>query len=324
MHDAIAFLKDSVRRGPASVGCSDCYVSDGKTLRAVNDVLHAGVDWPSGAAFTLPAEAVDSFLSRCDEVTSIDVGETTVVLRSKRYRSTIHRRFEEPAPRPTLPDEWNPVPPGLIDALKVAKRFTDDTSTGARLWLTAVRLWNDRVTACSGKVAIDIELPGLPLDKPMLLGKAALDFLTAQGVPDEYGTDRATMSFKWDDGRWARCQTVNAVMPEEIISKLFSERLGTEAPVPITAEWAQAHADAAALGDHSVGLSVTGFHAKKDGIDSEIALAVDVPTDHMSWWGTKDLGTVIEVASAWNPGSYPEPALFVGEGFRGAIVGVQR
>lgn len=324
MHNVVKFLRDAVSRGPATTGCGNCYVFDQTTARASNDALHAGVDWPSGATFTLPAEAVDSFLARCDEVKSIDVGETQVVLRSGRYRSTIDRRFEEPTPMPVLPDEWYPVPAGFLEAIKVAKRFTDDTSTGARLWLTSVRLWRDRVTACSGKVAIDISLPGLDLDKPKLLGKTALDFLTAQGIPDEYGMDRSTISFRYDDGRWVRCQTVNAEMPEEIIQRLFSEKLGTEAPVVIDDNWRHAHADAAALGDHSVGLTITGFKAVKDSITSEISLAVDVSTDHASWWSTKDLGTVIEVASAWNPCNYPEPALFVGEGFRGAIVGVLR
>lgn len=321
MHDIVAFLKAAVKRGP-TIGTSDCYISDGATMRAYNDTLHAGIDWASNVEFILPADAVDAFLSRCEEISNIEVKETTIILKAGKLRSTISRRDAEPTPPPVLPDEWFDVPKGFIEAIKIAQKFTDENS--GRIWQTGVRLWNERVTSCSGKVVIDINLPGLELEKPKLLGKSALAFLIGQDCPDQYGVDRNTISFKWNDGRWVRCQVLNDELPEEIIQRLFSERLGTEAPIAIDNAWIAAHADAAALGDNSIGLSIVGLTAIKENIKSEIALEVDVPTDHASWWETKGLGIMISVADAWNPLNYPEPALFVGPTFKGAIVGVQR
>lgn len=306
------------------MGAQDCYIINPTSIRASNDVLHAGIEWPSGATFALPAEAVDSFLKRTTEVKSIKVADETVTFQTGRLRSVINRRNEEPTPAPVLPDEWTPIPSGFVESLKVARQFTNETATGHRLWQTAIRIWDERITACSGAAAIDIQLPGLIIDRPKLLGKAALDFLSSQGDPDEFGVDRNTISFRWDDGRWVRCQVINAEMPEEIISKLFSERLGTEASVPINDEWRAAHADADALGDGSLGLTITGFKVIKDNITTDISLDVDVPTDHSSWWSTKDFGNMLAVAKSWNPLAWPEPALFVGDNFKGCIVGVQR
>lgn len=324
MHDAIAYLKNAAQRGPGVRGAKDCYIVNPDSIRASNDWLHAGIDWASGASFVLPADAVDVFLARTTEITDIKVSEKTVLFKSGRLQSTIERRFEEPEPAPVLPDDWLPVPEEFTEKLKIARNFINEGAEGPRIWQAGVRIWNERITACSGSILIDIETPGLIIERPKILSKDTLDFLIAQGDPDEFGIDRNTISFRWDDGRWVRCKEYDTTMPEEIIKSIFSEKGGTEAPVTINDDWKIAHADAAHLGDGSLRLTVTGFQALKDHIVSDISLSVDVPTDHSSWWSSKDFGNMIAVAKSWNPLAWPDPALFVGNGFKGVIVGVKR
>lgn len=323
MHDVVAFLKDAVKRGAGAMGVQNCYLSDGAMVRAANDVLHAGIDWPSGAVFALPADAVDAFLSRVDDVKSIDVNERAVVLKSGRLRSSIDLRHDEPEPAPPLPEEWNPVPATFVTALKIAQGFTDPTATGNRLWQSAVRIWSGRVTACNGRCLVDIDVGNLPMEDPKLLGKAAVDFLVTQGNPDEFGTDKNTITFRWDDGRWVRCQVVNTEMSEANLVGIFS-KVGTETPCTIDEGFRVAYADAAALSDNTIGLTETGFRAVKENIRSDVEVESDLPEGHSSQWGTKDLGIVLGVATAWNPAAYPDvPALFVGPMMRGVIVGLK-
>lgn len=324
MHDAIAFLRDAVKRGSDVRGAQGCYIINPTSIRASNDILHAGIDWESGASFVLPADAVDAFLGRTTEITNIKVTEKNVIFSAGRLKSTIERRYEEPEPAPVLPEDWLPVPSGFTTSLKIAKQFINELASGGRIWQAGVRLWDERITACSGAIAVDMKCPGLMIERPKLLGKGPLEFLIAQGDPDEFGVDHSTISFRWDDGRWVRSKLYDAEMPEKLIEQMFTEKAGTDAPVPINDDWRAAHADAMALGDGSLGLTITGFRVMKNHIETDISLDVDVPTDHSSWWSSKDMGNMLAIATAWNPLAWPNPALFVGEGFRGIIAGVQR
>lgn len=321
MHDIIAFLKEAVSRNVAG---NDCYIFDGETVRATNITMHAGIEWKSPARFALPADAVDAFLARTTEVQELKVEATHVVFRSGRLSSRINRYLEDPQPMPDMPEEWQRSPPGLTSALKMAQNFLGEGS-GGRIWVTAVRLWGDRVTASSGQIMIDIDVPGLDMDDPRLLPQGTVAFLIAQGDPDEYGTDDNSITFRWEDGRWMRTRLIDAEMPEDSVRKILDEMVGDEAPVEITDEWRAALADAVALGDGAMELTAAGIKSANKSHVTNIDLAVDVSVDHLSRWGTKNLAAVAAVATHWNPGAYPSiPSLFRGDGVKGAIVGIQK
>ncbi len=323
MHEVVSFLKDAVKRGAGAMGTQDCYISSGDSLRAANDVMHAGLDWESGVGFAVPADAVDAFLARAKTIDNITLNENDIVLRSGRLRSRIRLRHDEPVPKPSFPDEWIPVPDGFIEALKVAQGFIDPAATGSRLWQSAIRVWAGRVTACNGRILVDITVDGMFMEKPKLLGKPAVNFLISQGKPDEFGVDNSTVTFRWDDGRWVRCQTVNTEMLEGNLAAIF-DKVGTDAPVAIDDEWRNVFADAAALSDNTVGLMSDGFRAIRENIASDIALDTGLASGHESWWAAKDLAVILAVASAWNPGSYPNPSYFMAPMTRGVIVGVAK
>jgi hypothetical protein len=322
MHDVVSFLKDAAFKG-ATAGVGDCYIVDGVMIRANNGILHAGIEWPSETPFALPAEAVDAFLGRVKEVTEILVEDNHVILKAGRLTSKINRRFEEAEPIPDLPTEWKKCPAGLTDALKMAQPFTGEGS-GGRVWVTGVRLWQDRVTASSGKAMIDIELPGLAMEKAQLLSEKVVSFLVAQGDPDEYGTDNSSITFRWEDGRWVRCQLIDGEMPEDSVNRIFEEIVGKKAPVKIDDNWKEALADASALSDGTVVVSDSGLRAFNKHSSSSVDMPIKVGADHMSYWHGKDLISVVAIATAWNPAAYPSAAFFKGDGFRGAISGVQK
>ena len=321
MHDVIKFLKDAVSRGVAA-GLEDSYVIDGKMIRAYSDFMHAGIPWPSKKAFAVPAKPVEDFLARVDAVQKIKVEDSTVTLSTGKLRSTIDRRFEDPQPIPDLPEDWTRSPPGLGDALKKAQPFTGEGS-GPRVWVTTVRLFEDRVSAGNGQVMIDIKVPGLGMPRAKLLSQRVVDFVATQGDPDKFGDDDHTVTFAWDDGRWVRCRLVDATMDENLIQRIFNEIVRKEAPVRFDDDWRKGLEHAVALADSSSVIEITeaGFIIQNKSITSRVDFDTGVPAGHRSWWNAKHLSSIASVAESWDPGAYPSPALFLGKDVRGAISG---
>jgi hypothetical protein len=315
VHDVISFLKTVPSRG-AATGLLGCYISLGGSLYAKNDTFQVGIEYDLGADFAASSDAIDAALSRMKEVKAIDIGENTLTLKSGRLRSEIRVIDPNDFPLIQLPDDWQGSPKGLTAAIDAARKFVGD-----RVWTAGVRLWAGRVTACNpAQALIDIDVKGLSLERPYLLPAAAAAFLVEQGDPDEIGPSDNTIAFRWSDGRWMSTKLLDFEMPEDTFIRLFEEKLGSETPTAVNDEWRAAVADAEALGDGSLRLTAEGLQARKDNIITDVNVDLGLPDDHKSAWSTKGLSLMSSVATAWNPLSYPNPALFVGKGVRGAVV----
>lgn len=316
MHDVVAFLKDAVTRGPGA-GAGGCYVVKDGNIYARSMMMQAGVAWDAGAEFTIPADALDAALARMKEITELKIEADAVIIKSGRLKSSIKRQFVEAVPIPDFPDVWTRSPPGLSAALARAKPFI-----GERIWMTGVRLWDGRVTAV-GKALIDIDVPGLEIDRACLLSEGVVSFLAAQGDPDEMVREENSISFRWEDGRWMRAQLIDDEMPEKHIVGIL-EKGGRSVPVDVTDEMREAVADMAALSDGIIELTDAGFRGMKENATVEAQIEVDVPEDHKSCWEVKSLGSVLKEARAWNPAAWPDPARWEGDDCRGALVGYRR
>lgn len=314
MHDIISFLRDAVTRGPAATGTAGCYVVRDGAIYARNLAMQAGIPWPSKKNFTIPATALDEALARIKEVKTIKVNDDTVVIGDGRMRSTIQRVHDEPPPLPDFPDEYEPCPPGLAEALKKAKPFVGD-----RQWQQGVCVLDGRLVAFSGHAGVEISF-GIAVGRQRILTIPVVDFLIAQGDPDEFAEEENAVIFRWEDGRWMRAQLLNEEMPESMIEGIFT-KVGDEAATPMGAGWKEALSDAAALSNTTVRLSIEGFQGKKENVVTDVAFPIDVPPDHTSYWHSDHLAAVLEVAEAWNPLAYPEPAFFKGKNVRGVICG---
>ncbi len=327
MHDIIDFLKTAVTRGNASVGMgggSGCYIVQQNTIYAVNMIFQVGIEWPSKRNFMIAADAFDAALSRIKEVKSLKITDDLVIVSGGRLRAEIKNINEEPPGLPTLPEEWQPSPPGLTDALKKAKPFIGD-----RVWQQGVCLTDNRVISFSPRAGVEIQLPGFNLPKQYLLTEPVVTFLIAQGDPDEYAAEDQMLNFRWEDGRWLRTKLLDDQMPLDMIDAIFAKALGggkedKVASVKLDDSWKEALADAEAMADSTVMLFVDGFQAVKEHVTTQVDLDVNVPADHTSHWEAKALGAVLEIADAWNPCSYPQPAFYKGEGLRGVIAGYRK
>lgn len=316
-HNAINFLKDAVTRG-AGAGVNGCYVVHDGHIHCRNISTQAGVPWDAGASFAIPADALDAALGRITEISNVEIGAETVVIKGGRMRSTIKLVHDEAPPIPDPIDYWIPSPPGLAAALNTAKGFCGD-----RRWQIGVRLMNNKVTAFSGKAGIDIDVPDLVIEYPFLLIAPIAAYIGAQGDPDEMAVEPSAVNFRWKDGRWVRCQFLADEMPEDQIESIF-ENAGETCSIEVTQEWRDAAADAEAMSDGTVKLTFEGLTGIRDNITSVAEFDTGLESTHSSSWNAKSLIQVLEVATAWQPQAYPYPALFLGKGLRGVIQGWKR
>lgn len=318
MHEIIDFLKNAVERGNAA-GINGCYVVQAGNIYARNMTIQAGIAWDTKAVFTVSADAVDAALSRMKGEVTLKVNSDNIVFKYGKLTSTIERIHETPPSMPDFPKKgWRKYPSGLGAALKLAKPFV-----GERIWQLGTRLYQDRVTAFSGHGGIDITVPGLAQEQPILLAQTAVNFIIAQGDPDEYVVDDLKCwCVRWDDGRWVRAQQLIGEMPENIIENIF-KTVGTDAPVKLTDEWREAVEDAEALSDNTVMVTAKGLTGKRANITTEVAMKIDVPKEHTSYWKADLLKAMLDVADCWNPDSYRKqtPALFKGKNVRGVLAG---
>lgn len=314
MHEIISFLRNAVERD-ANISIRGCYVFGPGGVHARNVSLQAGVATESGYSFNLPAEALDVALARMKDIQSVAVEDDAVIIRAGRLKSTIRRILDEPAGVPPMPEEWESSPPSLPWALGLCLPFLGEQGV-----TTCVRLADGRATAISQTRSVDVPVDGL-LVRSGLLTREVCEFLVAQGAPDELACDENSIAFRWEDGRWMRAQLYNAKFPEESVDTIY-RNAGTEAPIVIDEAFREAYADAAALSTTGVvKLTAAGFHTKSDASMCSVDHQIDVPEEHESYWDAKVLEPVVAHATAFNPAAAMSGALFVGEGFRGVVMG---
>lgn len=311
MHDICAYLKPVAERGN-NAGSAGLYIVRDGIIYARTMGLAAGIAWPSKKDFAIPAQTLDDLLARMKEVKSIKVTPDEVVIKGGRIESAIKRWTDEPPPLPTFKEKWTKSPPGLVDAMKKAQPFIGDRS-----WQRGMVLETGKISASNAKALIEVEFKALKVPRQYILLPKVVDFLIAQGDPDEVHFVEHAISFRWEDGRWMHGQRLDDEMPDGIMANIF-ERSGVDAPVDIDASWIEALEDAIAMTDNKVLLTVKGFTALKESATTNIKFDVAVPKDHESCWFAKDLLSVFKLATAWNPDN-DTVAFFKGDGVRGAI-----
>lgn len=316
MHDIIAFLKGAISRAP-NPGMMGCYIATGDALFAYNGQIQAGVSLDIGTKFNVPAIELEAALARMREIKALSFDGESLTVTGSRVKATIQCVVDEPPSFPEASEEWQPCPTGLVAALKLALPFV-----GEQGWTSGIELANDSITAIKNTSGIRLTLPELDISEPAMLTKDCAEFISAQGEPSDYIAGENAFFFRWQDGRWLRAQLLNTKAPPTI--EAVFEKAGTEAPCEITEEWREAYEDAAALSEGRVQFDNEGWRSAKGAGRSFIEIKTPgLPPGHKSQWHTDVLGPVIACASAWNPAAYPSPSLFIGENFKGVVVGMR-
>lgn len=317
VHDIINFLKIAVERN-AKIAINSCYVFNGEQVYARCESLIAGIETSQDmGTFNVPADALDVALSRMKNITGLKFNgdELILTVRAGRMWSEIRCIGDEPVGVPEMPEEWSPSPSGLCHAINLAFPFINQDEKIYN-WTAGVWLVKDRVFAASNFRAIDIQLPGLVVERAAL-SRATCEFLVAQGDPDELYAEKNSIFFRWSDGRWVKCRLLDVEMSIENVNRLFAE---TETPVKIDASIREAFSDASALAiTNMLRLTSAGWDAKGEAIMSRVECDMGVEDDHLSYWDARILEPIIANAESWQP-KKTEASPFRGRGFKGVVM----
>lgn len=317
MHDIINFLKPAVNRAP-NTGVAGCYIATGTSIFAYNGSIQAGVSAETGASFNVPAAELEAALGRMQMVSGLEFNGETLTVRGGRLRVAIQCIVDVAPAFPVMPGKWLACPPALGHALQLAAPFTSEQG-----WSSGIRLSSNCVTAIKNTGGIKIDVPGLELEKPVLITATCAQFIEAVGMPAMYAVVPGAVFFQWMDGRWLRAQLLNTEMPNDVVESIFAAA-GSDTPCPITADWRQSFEDVAVLSEGRITLDAQGWHGSKGAgrVDIEIGTP-GLGADSKSAWQAAALAPVMACAAAWNPGSYPKGSLFIGPGIRGVVIGTR-
>ena len=294
------------------------YASDGRMAAAIACSTLDGINR------LIPGDELEKLISRLPDDVTLRLNDQSITIASGRMRGTITTR--DPADMMMLmPDEeWRVPPPGLINAMKLARPFVADVA--AQPFATCLFLRDGAVLATTNIALIQVECPGLAPDADRLLPAWAADFvLKASGAAgDLIGplsglilNDRYA-AFRWAGGLWLRTQLVTGAFPAAVGS-LLAEVAPTQ-PLAITAPWRRAYAAVAAISEGVITIEpdrIVGGH-RHSRVEHDVE-PIDI--GEAVRFDPKYLSPVVELAQARNPAAFPRPVSFVAPGVRGLIAG---
>lgn len=312
--DSVQFLKGAVPKQAA--GLLACYFVRDGFIYTSNEYIQAGTiyEGPEGE-YNIPAEELSSALQRMRGEPTISLSDSYIIVKHSRLKSTIQKVDGEAPPLADVDCDWQALPKGFVNALKLALPFVGETG-----WTAAVRLTDNRIVAINNKSGIDIAFPGLAVGNAKHLATSSVEFLASADEPIAYACTENNIMFKWPNERWARLQLLATAMPESV-DKIFEGAQG-ETPIAITNDWRLAFEDVAALSDGDIELHAQGIEARKGAGRAYVEFPDKLITVR-SRWTVKNLESVIKIADSWNPNNYPNASPFAGPGFVGLVMGVR-
>ena len=315
-------ILDAVRAARASRDfgiAANCYVWSGGRVYAQDGRIAASVPCPLIESFeaVVPGDELDALIARLpDEISVSADGEKRVLIKAGRLRGSIEVRPVSDVTVLNPNHEWQDAPQGFVAAIRLARPFVSEVA--AHAWATAICLRSDMILATNNISLIQVAVIGLAPEGDILLPAQAADFIIkAKGELVKTILNQSYAAFLWNDG---------LTLMTKLIDGKFSDAVGhllgaieTNQPVVLTAEWKKSYADVAALSENIISIERERISGGTEHSKVEYATMSELKEPvHLN---PKYATPVIEAASAWNPMVFPKPIPFVGEGFKGLLVG---
>lgn len=166
LYNALAIVAPGLAPGRETCEQSSCYVFQDGWVFTFNEEIacRAPLDF-DGVAGAVPSKGVLDMLDKLpDDNLTIHNGDTTLVLQGPARRLTLHKQAEIVLPTHLveMPDEFLPLPPGLVDGCVIAAGCTKKDSD--KFIAQCVHLGPDYVEACDNEQLSRIAVPGLGCD----------------------------------------------------------------------------------------------------------------------------------------------------------------
>jgi hypothetical protein len=166
LYNAFAMVAPGLTSNRETCEQSSCYVLQDGWVYTFNEEIacRAPLDF-DGVTGAVPAKGVLEMLDKLpdDDFKVID-GETTIILQRAKRRVTWHKQAEIILPHHVveMPEEFLPLPPGLVDGCVIAAGCTKKDSD--KFLAQCVHLGPGYVEACDNEQVSRIDIPDLDCD----------------------------------------------------------------------------------------------------------------------------------------------------------------
>lgn len=294
-----------------------CHASDGRMV--------VGTPFPIDGVTTalVPAESFLKVLANKPPGTfSWELEPDRLVLKRGRFKGKVKLLDPTLWVYPLNDIAGGLIPEGLLDSFRVLLPFVSENAT--KPWATCILAQSGCLYASNNIVVARSLCPSLELAEPLLFPRWVAEFILQREEGLEWWHHDPVaqhLYFGWEDGSWMRSSLIIDKYPpvESVLGTMFHEPT-----VCIDQTWREALLRVGKItGDPVIRLRTDGVY----GAGGETVLVEDEASTPVpeglteTVWDLRFLESVLEVATHWDPTTYPKPAPWKGSMVEGIIMG---
>ena len=283
---------------------------------ATNSRMTAAAEVSFEDTFMVPArEFYQAITVLGEEDLKLAVKENSIVISKSRRRVTIETLNPENFVYHMPEGDPMPVPPEFVTALRAVYKFMSDDRT--KPWANAVRVKDGYLYATNNIVVVRSPCGSWLREIDITLPSWVVEYIVSRDVELQFiSFMQHSVSFNWADNSWVRSSRLTVEMPDVVIDLL--DKL-TPVVFEISQEWRDAFSTVIQLSDDVLHICPDRIKAGKG--HALIEAEVDSPVQEDTMWHPKYLNLVMEAATHFDPGSWPQPCCWKGENCEGLVIG---
>lgn len=323
----VRWVTDAVSTKDVGIAALTSYYINNNAVHASDGRMVVSTPFPFEGQVLVPAEQFLRVLTNRPEGSfSWEHEPDRLVLKRGKFRGRIKTLPVDQWVYPTDidPAQFQPIPHGLIDAVRTMLPFVSENAT--KPWATCMGFIDGYLYVSNNIVVARTYCDGTqpPDGEQYLLPRWVAEFILsrADGLRS-WCREPERITFLWADGSWMRSTLVVDQYPP--VAKIFESYYdGVEQDVEVTKEWTQALLRVGKVTDDPViRLRVDEMRgASGEVLFVEDGLGTPCPEGmEETVWDLRYLAPVLEVATHWQPRVWPKPAPWRGDYIEGVILG---
>lgn len=317
MLDELKFVQGAVARKDMLPAMTHFRIEKG-TVRSYNGVMAISSPIALDLDCCPRADSLVKAISSCQEATTITVTPNgRLSIHSGKFRAivdTIQGETPHVEPEGDLVQFDGSV---LVEAFKVLEPFIG--TDASRPFTNGVLLDSGSAYATNNTCLVQYWIGGaFPLR--VNVPRAAIKEVLRIGEPPTHGqVTRDSITFHYTDGRWIRSQLLSTEWPMDLVAGLLDQPSN---PQPLPEDFFVGLATIRGMADGASRIYMTnGALRTHTDLDEGAAYEIELPAEGL--YNMHMLSLLEGVVNSIDLTRYPQPALFLGEKLRGAIIGMK-
>lgn len=319
MKEALVKIKAALSKQRIVEHLSHYLIRDG-FLVASDGRMTAGAPVDVPGEYLIPGEELELLMGKFGDGAEVRIEGTVVHIAQGKLRGTIATSLLDSVlfPSPGKDPAWLLPCADFLPALRLARPFISDNAM--QEWATTAWLRDGSILATTNRSLVEVNCEGL-LGADTLLPVWAVDYVLGHGdILTGVLWHERFACFQWSDGSWMHTLINAGKWPEQAVQMLAA----VEDPEwLIEQEWRDAYAavSSVVLEGEPITISADRMEGRRKQAWVSYPAESPTPPHGASQWDPKFLSPVVAIATHIDLTAWPKPAVFVGNGIKGLVVG---